>query len=79
MQLLIGQMLAGLKEKMVEINGGQPLATSQERPLFHVESKVDGYCGLCNVDGCVVDRCVHHTSIVNRNLTPLPKKTCPPF
>lgn len=38
----------------MEINGGKALETSTDRPLFHVESKVDGYCGLCNVDGCVL-------------------------
>ena len=43
-------MLAGIKEKMVEINGG-PLETDQDRPFFHLDSKVDGYCGLCNVPG----------------------------
>lgn len=48
-------MLARIKDKMVEINGGQPLETNQDRPLFHLESKVDGYCGFCNVDGgCVL-------------------------
>ena len=39
-----------LKTRISEITGTNAVDTGADRPLIHVDSKVDGYCGICNVD-----------------------------
>lgn len=35
-------------------NQQQPTTNNKKhRPAFHIESKIGGYCGLCNVPGVV--------------------------